>query len=184
MLATQAEGVYSTRVNLVFLAPTDLTGNSLSDTSDSLINFAALVEREYNGNVNTARFSNSTATLYGAGVREGHAVTLLNSGGQWKDSFRNPVLSVEVVGGSDKDVRQELEQVISDINALAESKQVQASVSAVNQITTLTSPQAPVMEYADGSRTRAVGAIVLLGLGIGGVATSLFDRVVSRPSRV
>ncbi|TFD52129.1 hypothetical protein E3T55_07020 [Cryobacterium frigoriphilum] len=180
VLSLQIDGVYSTRVNVVFLAPTALTGNSLSDTSDSLINFAAVVEREYNGNVYPARFSNPAATLYGAGVRDGHAVTLLDSGGQWKDSFTNPVLTAEVVGASESDVRAELQRVVDGINAVASAQQDRALVGAADRITTLTSPQVAVVAYADGSRTRAVGAIVLLGLGIGGVATAFFDRVLTR----
>lgn len=180
IVSLQVEGVYSTKVDVVFLAPTALLGNSLSETSDSLINFAAIVEREYNGNVSQARFSNPDATLYGAGVRDGHAVTLLDSGGQWKDSFTRPVLTAEVVGASESDVRATLQEVLDDINLVAAAQQDRASVDPAERITTLASPQVAVVTYADGSRTRAVAAIVLLGLGIGGVATALFDRLLSR----
>lgn len=180
-VALQVDGVYSSRVNVVFLAPTTLTANSLSDTSESVISFAALVEREYNGNAAPARFSSAAATLYGAGVREGHAVTLMNSGGQWQDLFTNPVLTAEAVGASESEVRAELARVVGDINAIAVAQQDRELVAEADRITTLTSPQVAVMTYADGSRTRAVGAIVLLGVIVGGVATVLVDRIMSRP---
>lgn len=171
--AVEADPVYWTRVDVVLLAPTSAENqNSLSTTNESLVDFAGIVERQLNGNQIPPRFSASTATLYGAGVRDGYKVVLKNDGAQWNNSFRQPVLTVEVVGASQAGVETRLNGVVSRIDALVQSRQTDAAVPAAAMITTLQSPSPASITRIGGSRMRSLGAISLLGV-ITGIATTL-----------
>jgi hypothetical protein len=180
-LAVRVDGIYWTRVDVVFLAPsTPGNQNTLRSTSDSLVDFAAIVERQFNGNERAPRFSSTGATLYGAGVRKGYDVTLPNSGGQWSTYFADPVLTVDVVDSSEEAVRTVLAQVVGRINALARQQQLAESVPPSQIIQTLQSPQSAVVSRVAGNRLRAAGGILLLGASVGGAGTVLVDRVIAR----
>ena len=79
-------GVYWTKAEMTFIQPTDTFGNPLRMNSESLVYFAAAVEREFNRQPTKARACSSTATLYGRGIREGFAVSLFSVGNQWQPS--------------------------------------------------------------------------------------------------
>lgn len=179
--STSADAVYWSRTSVIMLLPASDTGlNALTVTSGSLINFAASVEREINGNASPPRVSSQSATLYGAGVRQGHAVSMLSTGGQWETSFQDPALSVEVVGASEREVRAEMAAVIQNINAIVTQQQEDALVPRAAFIETLTSPQGAAVTRIAGNNLRAIPAILLLGFGVGGVVTVLVDRKIRR----
>ncbi|CAN5117892.1 hypothetical protein BH09ACT2_BH09ACT2_09200 [soil metagenome] len=183
--AVKANPVYWARVDIVLLAPPSGDNpNSLRTTTESLVDFAGIIEREINGNHVAPRFSASSATLYGAGVRDGYKVALQNDGGQWSNSFRQPVLDVEAVASSPEGVKSKLIDVVSRIDSLVESRQAAAAVPPTELITTLSSPSPASIVRIGGSRLRAVGAVGLLG-AVSGIALTLFlDRtLVSRKAR-
>ncbi|WP_162942778.1 hypothetical protein [Cryobacterium soli] len=181
LIASRPNPVFWTRVNVVFLAPTSLDNpNALRDTTENLVSFAALVDRQYNGNAAVPRFSSQEARLYGAGERAGSAVSLLNSGGQWNDSFIRPELTVEVVGDNEADVLTTLGQITERIDRIVDEQQDVVGVSGADRITTLMSPQTAVVSSAQGNRLRALGAILLLGAGACVVATGFVDRLLLR----
>lgn len=183
-VATRPNPVYWTRVSVVFLAPTSLDNpNSLGATTESLISFAAIVDREYNGNVQTPRFSSLEATLYGAGARSAARVELLNTGGQWNNAFTRPELTVEVVDDSEQAVRSTLAEITSRIDGIVAQQQDAAGVPDADRISTLTSPQSAVVSSAQGNRLRAAGSVLLLGVGGCVVATVLIDRRLLRHAR-
>lgn len=180
-ISALAGGVYWTRVDVVFLAPPTVTDpNALRATSKSLIDFAAIVERKYTGNTQVPRFSTEEATLYGSGVRVGQKVTLLNSGGQWNDSFTRPMLRVEVVDGSEALVKAAVTDIVAQLDEIARAEQASAQVPPAAFITTLMSPETAVVSTADGSRLRAAAAIALLGAFLGGTVTVLIDRSLNK----
>lgn len=178
----QTEGVYSVRVNLVFLPPTIETAdaNTLRWSSESLINFAALVEREYTGNDPQPRFSSVDAPIYGSGDRSGVKVFLPNTGGQWSSDFRDAVLVVEAVDPSRDGVTELLDTAIADLQGLATSRQDAAGVNPDRRINVLVSDATSGIRYVQGSTVRAAGAITILGLGLGSAAAVLIDRAASR----
>lgn len=177
-LAGTVQGVYRTQVDVVFL-PTNST-NALEDQTDSLVHFAAIIEREFNGSSDTAGVSSSSATLYGAGVRSGYQVTLPSSGGQWRTNFNRPVLAVEVVDSSAERAREVRQGVLARIDALVRSRQEKLGVAPKNVITTFQSPEKPVVSYITGSPPRAAAALGILGTGIAITASVLVDRVRAR----
>jgi len=140
-----------------------------------------MVERRVNYNSASVNLTLSTGTLYGAGIRHGYSVSLLNSGGQWAKSFRWPVLSVQVVDSSAEKVKEVLGQVIERINAASASLQKEAGVAQA-LITTLTSPSSPEIVFGGGTPiNRAKGAV--FWVGIAATLSILAAVIVDKPRR-
>jgi len=183
-IAVHAAPVYWTRAQVVFLQPSaPYNENVLTSAPESLIDFAALVERRYNGHDGLPRFASSTATLYGSGVRDGSEVKLLDTGGQWASSFRSPAIVVEVVAPTEQKVRSVLANTITSINDIVRQEQVAAKVSNAQLVRTLTAPEAVVVNRTTGNRLRAAGSTLLIGIAIGGTATVLLDRALQSRKR-
>ena len=179
-LFSSAPGVYSTQVDVVFLPPTyPQRGNPLEGRSDSLIYFAAIIEREVNMAPNDVRSSGST-TLYGSGIRSGHQVILPDGGGQWQTSFGRQVLSVEVVDPSEEKVREMLDEQLARIRETVQKIQDDQGVVPRDQIRTALAPPEPVVTYVGGSPTRAAIGILLLGLTVSFLMTVIVDRLLAR----
>jgi hypothetical protein len=159
-----SDPVYWTKVEVTFVAPDRKPAYWIpGDDYASLVDFAAMVERRVNYNSQSINLTLSSGTLYGAGVRQGYSVSLLNSGGQWAKSFRWPVLSVQVVDSSAQKVKAVLEDVINDINAASLALQEERGVQQA-LITTLTSPSSPEIVFGGGTQiNRIKGAAVWVG---------------------
>ena len=184
-MVSRVEGVYATRVNLVFLPPSSETSdaNTLHFSSESLIDFAAVIERAYNGNAQQPRYSSIDAPIYGDGETSGVKVFLPNAGGQWSSDFRDATLVVEVVDPNRETVTKRLDATIAKVQELARGWQLDAGVNPDQRISVLVSDDTSGVRFVQGSTVRAAGAIVLLGLVAGGVAAVLLDRALSRRSR-
>ena len=180
VLAGRVPGVYSTQVDVVFTAPS--TPNSLQVSNDSLVQFAAVIERRFNGNSAPAALSGGT-TLYGQGVRSGSAVTLPNSGGQWQTNFNQAALSIEVVGPTPERVQAVADDLSARVRSLAVKEQVDRGVAPLNQVGTLESPAVPVINYIEGRYSRAKIGIIAVGSGIALLAAVMTDRIVIRVRR-
>ena len=175
--AGRVEGVYSTQLDIVFVASGK--SNSLQISADSLVQFAAVIERRFNGNSEAAALAGET-TLYGQGVRSGWSVTLPNTGGQWQTNFNRPALSIEVVDSTPERVRAVANNLSARIRGLTLSEQVEQGVSAVNRVTTLESPATPAVTYIEGRLSRAKVGIIALGVGFALLAAVMIDRLLTR----
>lgn len=175
--AGRVEGVYSTQLDIVFVASGKT--NALQISADSLVQFAAVIERRFNGNSEAVALAGGT-TLYGQGVRSGSSVTLPNSGGQWQTNFNQPALSIEVVDSTPERVRAVASDLSARIRSLTLSEQVERGVSAVNRVTTLESPATPAVTYIEGKLSRAKIGIIALGVGIALWAAVMIDRLLTR----
>ena len=181
MLVRDTGGVYWARVNVVFLAPPEKNNdNSFALPPATAVNFAAVIEREFNGAPIEGRFGYPSATLYGSGVREGYSVILINRGGQWGRAFSEPVIAVDVVDSSEEQVQSVLADVLGRIDSLADEQQDSMDVAAESRIDTLRSPQTAIVSYAAGNRLRATAGVVALGGLIAFSATIILDRVAQR----
>lgn len=166
LATTRSEGVYWAEISVVFLPPTGPTpGNVLEGYSASLIHFAGAVEREVNSGSRAPRLSSPNATLYGAGVRDGSSVTLVDEGGQWESEFNRAALIVEVVAPTADEVRNRSAALVTQIDRTAMTLQRDAGVDADRLITVTVAPEEPSVRYIEGSAKRALVAIVLLGAG-------------------
>ncbi|BCW40648.1 hypothetical protein StoSoilB3_21830 [Arthrobacter sp. StoSoilB3] len=178
-----AEPVYWTKAEVTFVAPDREPAYWIpGDDYASLVDFAAMVERRVNYDSASVDLTLSSGTLYGAGVRHGYSVTLLNSGGQWAKSFRWPVLSVQVVDSSAQKVKDVLQNVVDGINDASRALQQEAGVQQA-LITTLTSPSSPEIVFGGGTQlNRVKGAVFWVGLAAT-LSTLAAVIVDSRPRR-
>lgn len=177
-------GVYWTQVDVVFLPPSNPNaGNVLEGESEGLIHFAAVVDRAFNGEPHGARLSSASASLYGAGVRDGYSVALVDTGGQWRSAFSRPVLSVEVVGSDRDAVAADLDAIVARIDRIVVDQQKKRGTPTESWITTELAPSVPVIAYVSGSGTRALGGIGLLGAGLTLLAVGTLERRVREGER-
>jgi hypothetical protein len=170
-------GVYTTQVDVVFLAPANPVGaNILESSQDSLIYFAAIVATEVNEGKRAPRLSSATATLFGTGVRDGYSVALPNTGGQWANNFSRPVLDVQVVGPSAEKVRDVLAAVLGKIDTVAADHERAAGAPPATWITTELAPATPAVSYVSGQPRRGAMAIGMLGFAATALAAVRLDR--------
>ena len=181
-----AEPVYWTKAEVSFIAPDRKPAYWIpGDDYSSLVDFAAMVERRVNYNSRSVDLSLSSGTLYGAGIRQGYSVNLLNSGGQWAKSFRWPVLSVQVVDSSALKVQAVLNEVVDSINSATRELQEEVGVTH-DLITTLTSPASPEVVFGGGTQiNRLKGAVTWIGLSIAlsTIAAVVTDGMLAKNSR-
>jgi hypothetical protein len=175
-LLSRVQGVYWTQVNVVFLPPFGV--NQLEDHTDGVVQFAAVIERQLNGNRTGVAQATTSGTLYGEGVRRGWQVSLLNSGGQWGNNFNRQVLSIQVVDSSPELVGAKVQEVGDVIDRLVREQQDAQGIAAPDQITTLESPSIAPITYVAGSTTRATIGVVALGIALGVIATVGLDRLI------
>jgi hypothetical protein len=177
----EVKPVYWTQVSMVFLRPIDAgTTNVLAGDAESLIHFAAIVERDYNGNHPDASTASPDATLFGEGIRVGSKVSLPNTGGQWETNFNQPALSIQVVDETPERATAVLAGVIDRIEAIVAEEQAAAGVSAANEITTSVSPSVPVVSEVGARKSRAVVATLILGALAAVSVAVIADRRLSR----
>ncbi|MFF2271636.1 hypothetical protein ACFVTX_05165 [Agromyces sp. NPDC058136] len=165
-LATTDDGVYHTRTEVVFLAPSsELNPNSLRTTSADLIVTAGVVSKAITGPGRVTKFAGPDSMLIGTGVRDGWSIRLPDTGGQWASNFSSQVLVVEVVGPDAESVRAKQEELVGRIADELEELQRAQGVDPINDITSTVLPDSAVIEHVGGSRIRAVAGAAALGAG-------------------
>lgn len=165
MVAISDTGVYFSRTELVFLAPTSsLYPNALKTQSEDLIDTAGIVAKRVSGPGEVTKFASPDATLVGMGVRDGWSLRLPDTGGQWATNFTTQTLLLDVVAPS-RDVaenrQKELAALVSDT---LQQLQREAGVKPVNDITIIAAPESAVIFHIGGSRTRTLAMIAILGI--------------------
>lgn len=175
MAVLRPQPVYWTRVDVVFLPPAR-PGNALEGDNESLVFFAAAVERELAGGPQPVVLSSPDARLYGAGVDEGYSTTLARTGGQWQSSFDQPVLTVQVVMRTPEEAETRVVELLDAVDALAVQRQAEAGVDTPDQIRTQRSPDHPQITRVVGSATRALAGIGALGLAVAAAVLALDGR--------
>ena len=178
LMATQAQGVYYSRADVLFLVPSALVGgNSLQADPAQTLSFAAVVEHRLNAERPSAAPRSTSAPLYGTGVRNTHAVYIPNSGGQWQLSFSRPVITVEVVSDSAETAASVLDQLVDRISELAAESQVQKGIRPAARITTELSPGLPYVTHISVRNDRAAASLILLTLGLAGGIPLVVERL-------
>jgi hypothetical protein len=175
--------IYTAQTDVVFIAPgTDPVGGFDERYRDSLVHFAAAIEREYHAGRSPNRLADE-APLFGAGIRQGEQVILPNTGSQWLVSFDSPRLAVDVVGPDAAWVRARLGAVLDRIETLARERQQKSGVADEFLIRTERAPQEPVVEQVGSSRgayARALLALLAVSLGVAAAATVAVERLAQR----
>jgi hypothetical protein len=165
---TLDDGVYWTRAQVVFLAPSsDLYPNSLKTKSGDLIITAGIVAKRVMGAEKIEKYASPDATIVGATpIRDGYWVRLPDTGGQWATNFASQELLVEVVAPTHDRVVAVQQQVISRIAEELDALQREQKVDEVNDITVTVAPESTVVYQVKGSRPRALLMTAILGIGL------------------
>ena len=186
VLVARMPGVYSTQASVRLLPPPALTegDNAIGERAEELIDFAALVEKEYNGNADQLRFASPNATLAGAGIRSGVSVRLVNDGNQWNLNFREPVLIVDVVEPDAERAQVVLDAAVADLLSIVTERQDRSGVEDDFRVGVLVSPSSANVVNVTGSPVRAVAVTLLLGLSGAVLMALAVDRMfVDRRAR-
>jgi hypothetical protein len=170
-------GVYTAQVDLVALPPQDpAPRNVLQDTTRSLSPFAAMVAAQTSQGSIKADTGTTSATLYGAGYRNGFKLTVPNTGGQWNVSHDRPVISVEVVGPSLESVQGTLDVLVKRVQDDAAQVQARSGIIGGSAITFDPAPAQPSVQYVTGRRMRAGAATLAMGGVVSLGAAAIYGR--------
>lgn len=185
VVATISHGVYYATTDVYFFGSTKAdntlrAANTLRNDQQPYVDFAAVIERQLNGNRPMAALSSTTATLYGAGVRQGYGVTLLNSGGQWQSSFADPVLRVEVVQPTAEATQKGMATILAKIQTVTVDTQRTVGAPPKTFVQATPNPSEPVISYIPARRTRALVASGLLAALVLFLNKGIADRVSKR----
>lgn len=176
--------VYWSQVDVVILAPKSVRyPNVIEQTSASLIAMAGLIEREVNKGVDTPATASASVTLAGEGVRDGHSITLPNTGGQWAANFDRPVVDVQVVGPSESAVRNKLASLVDTVEHRLAAIQAADQIPQITRITASSAPASATVFRLDGNRNKAAAATLLLGAGLIAVGAVGADRLLNALAR-
>ncbi|ERG64557.1 hypothetical protein L332_08865 [Agrococcus pavilionensis RW1] len=183
LAAATADGVYFTRTELMFLAPTSTANpNALRTQSEDLIITAGLVAKRVTGPDAPTKFASPDVTLVGLGMREGWSLRVPDIGGQWASNFATQRLFLDVVAPSEQAVQQQQRAIIDEVTHELDALQREWGVDPVNTVSVIAAPESTVIHYVDGNRSRALAMTALLGLGAT-VAVVVLREYVARRGR-
>lgn len=177
---THRPGVYWTQVNVVILPPTyEYFPNKLEDPQYSLAALAGVIVSDYNGQHMPLLMGSADTTLYGEGRSTGAEVRIPNMGNQWKPAYPNATIDVQVVDANAQVVTDQVDSIVGELKVLLANRQEQLGVPQSLRASIITSPTQPSVYYITGSRTRALGAGALVGLGLSVTGVYWFERLVT-----
>jgi hypothetical protein len=162
----EADGVYLSRVSVRFLAPAGTQDNAFVSSSASLVATAGLVERSLRANPHLAATASPTITLADRGLRREVVVTLPDAGGQFTHLFREPVLDVQSVAPRAQDATTSRDGAVREIREELRSLQERQGVPGRDRIVTKVIAPAGTVAYVHGHRSRALAAVLALGVGL------------------
>lgn len=183
--AAPGEHVYSAKASVVFLWPGSGPVSPTDDTAiPVLVNFAAMVRLAL-----PAASSDGGAfggSLVGAEVRQGYTVVLPNSGGQWSQSYNQPMLAIEAVDRTPEAAERQLTSIMRQIDQVASQLQARLNVPVRERVTTNAgSANIDIVDggVSPGTRVRGLAALAVLGAFLTVVAAVVGDRALTRFNR-
>ncbi len=182
---SQSAPVYAAQSDLVFLEPgTPGQGRTLTGTEpQTLIDFTAIVERQYLAGTKTSKLASPTASLFGTGIREGTSVGMLDTGGQWLSSFSRPVLSVQAAAPTPEKVAAEIDRVHAEVREVSDALQLEAGARPDALITVERAPEDLIITSFGKTRMGEAKALLVLaitGLGLSCAAAAAADALAGR----
>lgn len=176
-VAIRADGVYYTRTELAFLAPTRTDWpNALRTQSDSIIITAGTVAMAVTGADQLPKFASPEATLVGEGVRDGWTLRLPDTGGQWASNFATQRLVLEIVGPTREAVAARQQAVTEEVARTVRALQEDQGAQPAGLITAIPTPESTVIFHVAGNRFRALGMTAMLGVSVTLACVVLLER--------
>jgi hypothetical protein len=177
VVAISDDGVYFTRTNILFQAPTSADHpNAMRTQLDDVIVTAGAVAKRVAGPGRVTKFASPEVTSVGLGVRDGWSIQLRDTGGQWATNFPVQILTLDVVGPSRDVVQQRQHDLIHQVQQ--DTYQLQRVVGAKprNDITAIPAPEFSVIYHVSGNKPRALGMTTVLGVGLTIAVVLAVDR--------
>lgn len=181
------QGVYSTETVVSFVYPGETRLSRYSGLDDAnLIAFAGIVARAVDNGRSPVLYSEDTAPLYGAGVRERVVVALPNSGNQWFASYQRAEVVLQIVGPSQQWVARTQDDLLTKIVQVSNAQQASVA-SGVSLIQVAPVETTKTIYHVLPSRTSTIAAFLALfsaALIVGGWVAVVIDGAVgSRKTR-
>jgi hypothetical protein len=179
-LLSNADGVWSTRTTVAFLYDYESTlsvDGSIRD--DDVIAFAGAVAAEIVPGRQAVRYSAADAPYYGAGLREGVLVGLVDYGNQWTPSYGAAVIDIQIVGRTREWVASRQQEALQRIE---HSAYVTGQPGNVLDLTPHVDPLSLRIDHIAPSRVSLVAAVAALsmaGLLAAGALAVGVDRAVA-----
>lgn len=174
-------GVYYGEQTLILVLPQKSDSNPLSDYSDSLIATASVIQRQMQDGPLPPRLVSNDLRLVDTGLREGHAITLRNDGGQWNNWFDRAELRLEAVGPSEASVRREVSAMYARVNSMLEARQISVGAAPRARISVKPVTPLPLVSYQKGSLRQAQAVALFLCLGL---LSALVNALGGRDARL
>ncbi|RLK47945.1 hypothetical protein [Microbacterium telephonicum] len=177
-------GIYATRTAVVFTLPGQTLLLPDSGARDaSVIAFADGVAQDINGGEQPFRYAGADAPFYGAGVREGIAVSLRNEGGQWVTSFGAAQIEVQIVGRTREWVQDKQEELVAQVLSTSDARQAEAGIAPEERIAASVVPLTSAIDEIHPSRSAIViafAALVAAAVAMAAWGSTLLDRIAAR----
>lgn len=154
---------YVAQTELVMVAPGSVAvSGSPYGSTETLVDFAGVVERRFNASSPTQHLSSPSATLFGNGIRNGVSVRLTNSGGQWNYSFDRPILEVQVIDSNIETVHENMQSVESRVRKIVHDLQTDAHAKPKSMISVYSDTEGANITSFGSTRTGRVKGIALI----------------------
>ncbi len=178
-----AEGaVFSTRTAVTFRYAESGELDRYNGTADkSVISFVATIAQEVNGGLPPTTYSSDAAPLYGAGIRQGVQVDVLNEGNQWFPINRKAEIDIQIVGPTHEWVEAKQQSLLGDIARTTQERQEQAGVPVEARIVGNTVPLTLQIIRIAPNRSAQLVAVVGVGVAsllVGGWGAVMLDRMI------
>ena len=175
------KGVYYTRTQIVFLAPSSTVyPNSLATRSEDIIIAAGAVAKSVTGPGPVTKYASPDVTLVGIGVRDGWSLVVPDTGGQWATNFPSQILNLDIVAPARATVLQRQTTILRRVQDELNKLQRENHVAPINDITMTTAPRSTVIYHVGGSKPRMLGMTAVLGLGITAAVIVVAERLGRR----
>lgn len=177
-------GTYWAQTDLVFLQPQSARyPNSIEETSNSVIATAGLVAATIEGADARPTTASSGTTLAGEGIKQGYAIRLPDSGGQWAHNFARPILDIQIIDPDRARVTRTQDQLIARVTDVLSQLQAADGVPRHDRITVSPAPGSVQIYHLRGQPLRATAAASAVGLICTVVGTVLLDELLLRRRR-
>lgn len=168
-------GVYWMQQDVVFMPPASAAGgNSLRSDARNLVPYAAMIEKEFNGERVKEVVRTVSAPIFGTGVEQGSLVYLPNAGGQWQANFNRAAISVEAVSPTAQGVATRLNEATFRLRELADQPQEKLKVIDRAKILTGVYPSEVAAQYI---APRAKWALLLYLILVTSAAAAIYDVI-------
>jgi len=175
------KGVYYTRTQIVFLAPSSsYYPNTLATQSEDIIDTAGVVAKRIIGPGPVTKFASPDVTLIGEGIRDGWSLGLPDTGGQWGTNFQTQILNLEIVAPARETVLQRQTEMLQRVHDELDALQRERGVEPINDITVQAAPRSTIIYHVGGSKPRALGMVAALGLGVTAALVVVAERLGKR----